>query len=144
MKTEMSLLKISLPLYLTRGVKKPKKVPLNLNIYRNLHYRTNNAMKQEWKNIVQSALVDSDCLSIKLDGQFTFIYTIYPPNKRKFDLGNVCSIIQKYTDDALISLGVIEDDNYLTVSEVIYRIADVDKDNPRAELIVQGAPERLL
>ena len=64
------------------------------------------------------------------------IYTIYPMSKRKFDLGNVCCIHQKFFEDALVELGKLEDDNVDFIPLVIYKKGEIDKNNPRVEVDV--------
>lgn len=61
-------------------------------------------------------------------------YTVYPPNKRLFDIANVCSVIDKFLCDAITELGKWEDDNYLFVPRVIYQFGSIDKENPRCEV----------
>lgn len=84
-----------------------------------------------WGEIVTAACIHAKMLH---KPPYVFIYTIYPNSNRKFDLGNVCSIIQKFTDDALIELGIITDDSYKIIPNINYRFGGVDKENPRAEL----------
>ena len=117
-----------------RKTKEDKKVILNLNIYRNAHHFTLNAAKKEMLEHVRQALLPEKIS----EPPYRFCYTIFPATGRKFDLGNVGSIVQKFTDDALIELGVIKDDNMKIVSEVVYRYGGVDKENPRAELDIES------
>jgi hypothetical protein len=49
----------------------------------------------------------------------------------------VLPIIQKFTDDALIELGVIPDDNFKVVRQINYNFGQVDKGNARAELLIE-------
>jgi len=70
---------------------------------------------------------------------YRFIYTAYPASNRKFDLGNLLSIIQKFTDDALIEINVITDDSYKVIPSIDYRFGQVDKENPRIELEIREA-----
>jgi hypothetical protein len=62
------------------------------------------------------------------------IYTVYPPNKRLFDIGNVCCIHQKFFEDALVELGKLPDDNYNNIPLIMYMFGSVDKDNPRVTI----------
>jgi hypothetical protein len=71
---------------------------------------------------------------------YHFIYTVFPANNRKFDLANVLPIVQKFTDDALIELGIIDDDSYKVIRAIDYRFGHVDKDNPRCELEIRSLP----
>lgn len=128
-------MKIILPLEIVipRKTKEDKVFPLNLNVYRNTHHMTLNEAKRLMLEEVEKRLpkgVDEKIGS----PPYSFCYTIFPRSGRAFDLGNVCSIIQKFTDDALIHLGVISDDNYKLVRAVEYRFGGIDKVSPRAEL----------
>ena len=124
---------ITLPLYveLPRKTIKNKRIYLNQNVFRNLHHRSMNDAKHIYKEIVAEATRN---LSPLPKGKLRFTYTLYPKSKRRMDLSNSLSAIQKFTDDALVELGFIEDDDYTIVSEVIYRFGEVDKDNPRCIL----------
>lgn len=100
---------------------------------------TNNQMKVLYKGYVSEAVEKSN-ESIG-EPPYHFCYTVFPQNKREFDLGNVLPIVQKFTDDALIELGILPDDNYKIVREITYKFGGIDKDNPRAELeIVEFRP----
>lgn len=130
-------MKIILPLsvIIPRKTKADKVFALNLNIYRNSHHFTLNAAKKLWSDVVTAAAIHA---TIPDKPPYVFTYTVYPNSNRKFDLGNVCSIIQKFTDDALIELGIITDDSYKVIPKVNYRIGCVDKENPRCELIINS------
>jgi len=124
--------RIILPLSVTipRKTKADKVFMLNLNIYRNCHHMTLNQAKVLWSSIVLHApFVGGD-----VEAPYHFIYTVYPSSGRKFDLSNVLSVVQKFTDDALIECGVIEDDSYKFIPEIDYRFGHIDKENPRVEL----------
>jgi Holliday junction resolvase RusA-like endonuclease len=106
---------------------------LNLNSYRNTHHFTLNTSKILWKEIVVEALShrgndDKPTLRQPL----RFVYTVYPETQRKFDL------VQKFTDDALIDLGIIPDDNYKIIAEVVYRYGGWCKSYPRIELEIES------
>jgi len=129
------MLTLILPLSVTlpRKTKADKVFILNLNVYRNTHHMTLNHAKVAWKDIVLDALIGK-CVSPLPIAPYLFTYTVYPATKRAFDLGNVLPIIQKFTDDALIEIGVIKDDNFNHVREICYKFGGQDKENPRAEL----------
>jgi hypothetical protein len=54
------------------------------------------------------------------------------------DLGNVLSVVQKFTEDALVELGLLTDDSYDIISKVEYGFGRVDRENPRVELTIDG------
>jgi hypothetical protein len=91
-----------------------------------------NQAKVAWKWAVSDALVK--CSSLELAGPFRFTYTTYPSSNRSFDTSNVCSVIDKFTCDALIEFGVIPDDSYKIIPIIVYQFGNVDKQNPRVEL----------
>jgi len=128
---------LSLPLKVSLPRKNKDRVfILNLNTYRNTHHMILNPAKVLYKD--QVALAYAMARARKLpEPPYRFTYTVFPANRRAFDLGNVCSIIQKFTDDALIQMGVLTDDNYKVVGAVDYRMGSVDKENPRCELTIE-------
>jgi len=127
---------IELPLFvmIPRKTKEDKKFEMNLNVYRNTNPFTLNDAKKLMAEYVREALRD---LEWRFKPPLRFTYTVFPQNGRKFDLANVLSVIQKFTDDALITAGLIKDDNYKVVRSINYRFGGIDKLNPRAELMIE-------
>jgi hypothetical protein len=115
---------------------------LGLNRYRNTHHFTLNAAKIAWKENLRRAFFEGDRRAPELtlydSPPFRFTYTAFPASNRKFDLGNVLSIVQKFTDDALIEFGIIPDDSYKVIPVVVYQFGRVDKTNPRVELVIDS------
>lgn len=144
-------MKISLPLYvmLPRKTKADKKYILNLNTYRNTHYIVSNQAKILYKeevlwsvsriSSVESCVRSSNSMiTTKVLPHFPnavkLLFTYYANSKRRIDVANPCSIIDKYATDALVELGVLPDDDVLHVRKVSYEWGGVDKENPRCEL----------
>ena len=125
---------VPLIVILPRKTKADKRVLLNLNTYRNLHHRTNNVVKHEFKKIVER-LVANKTLDINPPYQLT--YTLYPQSKRTLDVSNICSVVDKFFCDAMTELGFWEDDNYHIIPEVKYRFGEVDKENPRVSITIR-------
>lgn len=138
----MTPIVLPLSVVLPRKTKADKVFILNLNLYRNTHHMTLNQAKVAYKEKVTEAVQELGELS---PPPYRFTYTVFPANSRAFDLGNVLPIIQKFTDDALIELGILTDDNYKVIRSVHYEFGGVDKENPRAELRIEGfvAPETI-
>jgi len=59
-------------------------------------------------------------------GPYRLEYTYYHGNQRKLDVSNPTSIIDKFTCDALTTLGFWPDDNIDYVTEVEYKWGGVD------------------
>lgn len=104
---------------------------LNLNQYRNTHYRVLNSCKINYKKTMEEQIVKS-----KRFGKVICVYTVYQSSKRHFDLGNVCCIHEKFFEDAFVEFGKLEDDNIEFIPLVIYKNGEIDKDNPRVEIEV--------
>lgn len=104
---------------------------LNLNQYRNTHYRILNNCKVNYKEVMKEQI-----LKASKYGKIICVYTVYNATKRNFDLGNVCSIHEKFFEDALVELGKLEDDNVEYIPLVIYKRGQLDRENPRVEVDV--------
>jgi Holliday junction resolvase RusA-like endonuclease len=111
---------------------KNKKFILNLNNYRNAHYRVlANAKKIYSENLV-------DRISYPMyEKPVRLVYTYYAKTKRRLDVSNPCSIIDKFTCDALVKAKVLEDDSFEQIKEVIYKFGGIDKDRPRCVLEIE-------
>jgi hypothetical protein len=133
-------MKLILPLSVTmpRKTKADRIWILNLNSYRNTHFQTLNKAKaiySEWIKAFVPFYGDAECFSEHIiDPPYRFVYTIFPATGRRFDLANVLPIIQKFTDDSLIELGIISDVSWKVIKAIDYRFGAIDKENPRAEL----------
>jgi hypothetical protein len=133
--------KLILPLsvVLPRKKKADKVFVLNLNIYRNANFHILNQAKILYKEWLYNNLPTE--AQDYPDPPYRFIYTVFPANNRKFDIGNVHPIIAKFAEDAFQELGFIPDDSCRIIKEVIYRIGAVDKLNPRCELVIETFKE---
>lgn len=95
-------MEVILPRVKTAG----KKIRLNLNVYRNLHHRTEHDVKKAFKPITTQPFKASE---------IAVYYTIHPATKRKFDTMNIIAIVDKYFLDWLQNEKMIPDDNYQVV-----------------------------
>lgn len=125
-------MKVILPLYLYVGKRKPKKLPLNLNHYRNAHFHVINNMKIQFKEAISSQLTFP-----KFAEPVKISYVLYLPSQREVDISNVLCIVDKYFCDALVEAGLIEDDNFKHLPQVSFRFGGVDRENPRAEALIE-------
>ena len=113
---------------------------LNLNVYRNAHYRILSQAKVSYK-------VDLMDLNPRLEGMryknpVHLTFTLYKPSKRKIDRANICSVVEKFACDALTELGVWDDDNDDYILSTTYKTGGVDKIYPRVEMeICEGILE---
>jgi len=89
-----------------------KKIKLNLNVYRNLHYRENNNAKKIFKNNLILKYPELQTIKAK---KVIISYMVETFDNRKFDTMNIVTVVDKYFLDALTGSGVIPDDDYLHV-----------------------------
>ena len=117
---------------------KKKKFILNLNNYRNAHYRVLSIAKKLYTDNLIPRLEGFDSFSEPV----TLTYTYYARSKRRLDISNPCSIIDKFACDALVKAEILEDDSFNQIKAVVYKFGGVDKDNPRCELVItqNGTP----
>lgn len=108
---------------------KCKSFILNLNQYRNTHFRVLNNCKINYK-----ADMEQQINKTKFHKKVICIYTVYNKRNIRFDLGNVCCIHQKFFEDALVELGKLEDDNVEFIPLVLYKYGNLDRENPRVEI----------
>ena len=125
---------LELPIYYTfeRKTKKDNKILVGMNWYRNAHFRSSNQVKQHYHNLIYSKVTQSQ----KLKDKYMVSYMLYPSNSN-CDLMNVVSVIDKFLNDALQDSGVIVNDNIKFYKHMIATAKEVDKLNPRIEIIVE-------
>ncbi len=132
-------MKLSLPLFimLPKLTKADKKFFLNLNGYRNINFRVLHEAKVRYKEEVREALFLCSDREEFGSTPLRITYTFFPPTKRRTDLQNVCTVVSKFAEDALVCLGVFDDDDYKIIAEVNYRFGHVDKKNPRCDVEIE-------
>ena len=121
--------KVILPVML---MKKNNKFYLNLNQYRNWHYQVNNKLKRIFKDQIEPQM------DFVLKGKVKIKYEYYAPDKRRRDLMNIVSVVDKYFQDALVERGCIEADDTSIVIEITGLYSGIDKENPRVEATINS------
>lgn len=108
---------------------------LNLNAYRNTHYMILNEAKIRFKEIVTPRFKHIPKLhACGMD------LVLFPGSKQKCDVSNVCSIVEKFFNDAFVEAGKLDDDNYDFVPISRYNFGGVDIKNPRVEITIEPVP----
>lgn len=136
-------MKIILPLsiILPRKTKKDKVFIPNLNTYRNAHHMILSQAKIAWKENLLATCLSSMEWSSFPKPPCHLRYTIFPKSGRRFDVSNVLSIVEKFTNDVLVEYGFLPDDSWKIIPAIDYRIGEIDKENPRIELEVKALGE---
>lgn len=101
---------------------KKKKTALNLNVYRNLHHRSLHAQKKKFEELAKKLLRGIPQLGI-----INLHYEIFVGTKRRLDIMNVGSIIDKYFSDTLTEVGIIQDDDYKNIPMVSFSFGGLVK-----------------
>lgn len=110
---------------------KLKEFNLNLNAYRNAYFRTLNESKHKYKMFIVDQLQDKPKYN-----RVAIIYQVFKGDARRYDIGNIISIHQKYFEDAMVECGKLPDDKASNIPMVLYTDGGIDRDNPRVEIKV--------
>ena len=97
------LLKLDLPLSVM--VSKKKKFILNLNQYRNLHFRVLAQAKRLYSKIVLKLLLERQTVIREAPLEVEYLY--WHGNNRRHDIMNIISVIDKFAMDSIVYSGVI-------------------------------------
>lgn len=126
--------KIISPLFVTlpRKTVKDKRIALNMNTYRNLHHRISNDAKKAYSETLREQL---EGLSIQTPVEVT--YKVYKASKRRLDKMNVISVVSKFLLDSITEYGCWEDDNDDYVKKETIMPTELDRENPRVEIIIK-------
>lgn len=120
MKKEFSF---SVPIYINIGKSKKKNHYINMNSARNWPFHLSNNLKKKFKAAIEDRLPTEICYS-----KYRLEYVIYLPNKLKRDIMNIGSMIDKFTNDALVELGIVEEDNYNHLQDVRFSYGGYDEE----------------
>ncbi len=129
-----TVINLKCPLFvdLPRKTTKDKRIYINMNSYRNLHYLVNNQVKKMYLEAVREQL---EGLTIQTPVEIT--YKVYKKTSRRLDKMNVVAITSKYLLDAITELGCWEDDNDDHVKTEIILPTELDRANGRVEVTIK-------
>jgi hypothetical protein len=120
--------------YLKRKNGKSKRISLNLNQYRNLHFISLNNSKKQFCCDMNKAYPKVN----KIKTPCVITFDIYLASKRLADIGNIRSIVEKYFCDWLVDIKAIKDDNYTHIPRTVTNFCGIDTKNPRVEVTVEN------
>ena len=115
---------------------KKKKFILNLNNYRNAHYRVLSIAKKTYSDDLVEMIEKWDDIP-RFDNPVDLEYVYYAKSNRRVDVSNPWSFIDKFTCDALVRVGILEDDSSKQIKSITYVYGGVDKENPRCRLTIK-------
>lgn len=126
---------IKSPLEILYGYSKKKNkgryFKLNLNVYRNTHYRILNIVKIKYKELLQEQIEKLPVLN-----KVGLIYKVYMPTRRAYDVSNICAVHSKFFLDAFVEANRIRDDNYNFIPIEVNMFGGLDKENPRVDILI--------
>lgn len=128
--------RVILPLKIQYNTKKdgtPCYFNVDLNHYRNTHYRVLNLAKIAYKEYIKDQIDKLPKFKNLLP-----VYHFYPGNKIRKDISNMCCIHSKFFLDAMTEYGKIDDDSTQYIPMEIYKVKEIDKENPRVEVLLYG------
>jgi len=124
-----------------KKTKDDEKVILNFNTYRNMNRfklgHVKNVFYDQFKPEMDRVSIEYNLtlmskvnfykrvFNTDFKPEFKLRYTITAANKRKFDIANMCTIIDKFTCDCLVKDGFMPEDNWEYLTEVTYAFGGV-------------------
>ena len=125
------MIKIDLPVYWQ--VSRNKKIFIGMNWYQRADKYEINKVKQEFQNFVKLKLIKN---KEKIKGEYEINYK-YFYKRSDSDLKNVTSVVDKFLNDALQEIGIVENDNVKYFKKSINEVGNQDKENPRVETFIK-------
>lgn len=126
-----------MPIYWTRGKRKPKTSLCGMNQHNTMHYHERNAMKA----YLESSLIEQFSNLGPIIGPYKVHYDIYYKNPSS-DGSNVFALIEKSFLDALQKSNLTREDNVTHHLGSSWSVAGQDKLNPRVEITIKDAHEQ--
>lgn len=130
----MEDIKITLPIYWNQS--KKSTVLVGMNWFRNAHYGSQAKWKKEFHALVFSQILELPPIEKPLELYRTHISLWY--KNPICDAGNIASLIEKATLDALQCAGVTSSDSVKFHLHGSWSVAGQDKENPRCEIIISS------
>ena len=112
---------------------------LNLNNYRNAYFRTLNSAKVNYKAFMKDRILDQ--IPVPLD-KIAIQYKVFKGDRRRFDIGNVTSIHQKFFEDAIVELGKLPDDRHENLPLTFDSFGGISQADPHVEITIYDLTEK--
>ena len=137
----MRVIEFKTPIYVNMGKRKVRKTYINMNKYRNWQFTLSNNIKKKFKEIIKKEfpkIKKKDIIQ-----KYKLEYEIFLPTKLKRDIMNVGSIIDKFTNDALVEEGIVAEDNYTCLQEISFSYGGYDEDKEGYVIVTVIEVEKL-
>ena len=116
-----------------RATKKPIPYPFHesINKWMIMKRPMMNSLKQKWKDLVVWFVNNQGYANLRIN-KCEIIQTIYYPTNRRHDIDNT---VPKFILDGLVDSRMIVDDDSKHITRLTLQ-CDVDKNNPRTEILI--------
>lgn len=112
---------------------------LNLNNYRNAYFRTLNSAKVNYKAYMQEQILSEIYKPLE---KIAIQYKVFKGDRRRFDVGNVTSIHQKFFEDAIVELGKLPDDRHENLPLTFDSFGGISQADPHVEITIYDLTEK--
>lgn len=132
---EEKIYQVNSPLEIQYGWDKegrPKIFSLNLNIYRNFNRFSLGKAKDAYSELMAEPVKELPSFN-----KVEIRYVLFTGSKRKVDISNICTIVDKFFCDVLTKEKKLSDDNYSILPKVSYEFGGIDVNNPRVEIYIK-------
>ena len=131
--------KFTMPLavFLPRKTMPPRKYIVNKNNERNWNPFVCKAVKVAYCDVARLQLN-----GLVFNPRIRLDFTYYKPTARRSDRTNVLSQHEKFFADAMVECGCMEDDSDEYIAHSHYYGGQLDRKNPRVEIVVSELIER--
>jgi len=82
-------------------------------------------------------IIMDDVLDLPVMDKVEIEMIIHYENKRLFDIDNVTSVVCKFTQDALVELGRLPDDNFNHIVKITSWVGEISKNNAHIEMRIK-------
>jgi hypothetical protein len=128
------LAQLTVPLVVNKNKIKIKPFFINLNNFIQISKcpPLRNQIKQRYSDLIAPKLSDLK----PIEGTIKIIYVIHGKDARKFDVGNVGAVLDKFFCDCLVKNGILQDDNYDFIKRVEFIWGGICRKNPTADVFI--------
>lgn len=115
------------------ATKKPIKHPYHesINTWMIMKRPAMNCLKQKWKDFIKWFVLEQGYANLHIE-KCEIMQTIYYATNRRHDIDNS---VPKFVLDGFVECGMIVDDDSKHIIKLTLK-CDVDKDNPRTEIMI--------
>lgn len=103
-----------------------------MNAFMNLHFIVKNNLKLIYIEQMKEQLSE-----LKINGSVNISYQVFKQSNRKLDKMNVASVVSKFLLDTISHYECWEDDNDDIVKTETILPTELDRINPRVEIIIE-------